>query len=218
MLKQLVLTLSYVNGATLLIPIGIGIIHWKNLSNGLRVGWGAIVSYFLFFVLSLAMVFLWNGKNTTIISYLIAASFGGLFAVAYWLAIPSSWRRTLIAGLAFAGVGGILLEAFVFGHYQQGSQWSVPLQTVLTTLTVLIFLHYIIRQTRISLLRIPFFWISIALLISSVLGTIYDAFQQQMLASSRELFLTWLCVQLGITIFCNLLYGVGFHRAKNSVN
>lgn len=216
MLKQLVLTLSYMNGATLLIPIGIGLLHWKALSNELRFSWGAIVSYFLLFTVQLAIVFFLKGQNTLIIHYLIAASFGGLFAVAYWVAMPPGWRRMLIGGMGLAGLIAIVVEALVLNQYLQVSQWSVPLQTVLTTLTVLIYLQYLMRQTQVSLLRIPFFWISFGLLISAVLGTIYDAFHHQMLASSRELLMIWLCFQLGVTILCNLLYGVGFNRARNT--
>ncbi|MBO0947570.1 hypothetical protein [Fibrella forsythiae] len=215
MLKQLVIALSYLNSATLLIPVVIGIWFWNSLSVALRLSWWAILSYLLLFVTSFSIGLLAERSNTLLFQYLISGAFGSFFAAAYWFAVPTGWRKQLIAGLGVAGLAGLFFEAIVQAHYRETSLWSVPLETVLTTATVLLYLHYILRQTKINLLQIPFFWISIAHLISSVLGTIYDAFRPMMLASSLELYMVWLCFQLGITIFCNLLYGVGFYKTKN---
>jgi len=214
MLRQLVILLSYVNIGSLLIPIGIGLVRRQKLSPGLWAGWGAIVVYFVLFVISLAILQLKSGTNTLLINYLISALFALGFAVAFYLALPPGSRRVVVLVLAAAGLTGIVLEAFVGNRYSEISQWSVPLQTILTTITVLVYLQYLIHETRVSLLTLPFFWLSIGLLISSVLGTMYDLLQQPLMASSREWLLIFICFQLGITIFCNLLYGVGFYRTK----
>ncbi|MEZ0610188.1 hypothetical protein ACAW74_16850 [Fibrella sp. WM1] len=214
MLKQLVFILSYLNSATLLLPIGVGLFRWKGLSTALRLSWAALLAYFLLFLLSLSVVLLrLTPSNTLGIQYLIAGTFGSFFSLAYWSLIPAGKRRIAVAVLGGLGLLGILTEALIQGRYAQSSQWSVPLQTVLTTLICLLYLHLLLRQTRVSLLRVPFFWITISLLVSSVLGTFYDAFRNLMLASSIELLMGWLCFQLGITILCNGLYAIGFNRA-----
>jgi hypothetical protein len=213
MLNQLIIVLSYLNSASLLIPIGIGLYRRKAMTPALWMSWAALVAYLLLFLVSFITAKSGIRVNNLLITYLISGLFGGFFAIAYWL-IVTGWRKKVIGGLGILGIIGTVIEAFVQGKYTEVSQWSVPLQTVLTTLISLIFLHILLRQTRVSLLTVPFFWITGGLLISSVLGTFYDAFRHAMLASSRDLLMLWLCFQLAVTILCNVLYAVGFNRAK----
>lgn len=218
MLKQLVYTLSYLNSASLLLPLGVGLWRWKGLGPALKLSWAALLAYFLLFLLSLLIVWFDVGRSDTLgLPYLIAGSFGGFFSLAYWSLMPAGRRRVAVGALGGLGLLGILTEALIQGRFAQSSQWSVPLQTVLTTVICLLYLHQLLRQTRVSLLRVPFFWITISLLISSVLGTFYDAFRNLMLASSIELLMGWLCFQLGVTIVCNGLYAIGFNKATTHV-
>ena len=213
MLTQLIFALSYLNTASLLIPIGIGLYRRKAMTPALWMSWVALFVYWLLFVVSLTIARFGIHLNSLLLNYLISGLFGGFFAVAYWLMV-TGWRKTLIGGLGTVGIMSIITEAFVQGKYTEVSQWSVPLQTVLSTLIALIFLHILLRQTRVSLMTVPFFWITMAHLVSALLGTFYDAFRHAMLASSRELLMLWLCFQLAVTIFCSILYAVGFYRAK----
>lgn len=214
MIVTLVYVLSYLNSATLLAPLGIGWRRRRQLTPALWLSWAALLAYFILFILSLLKALFWPDLQMVQFDYLIDGLFGTLFALAFYQLVPSGWRRRLIGGLAGVGLAGLLVEAVGQGRYAQASRWSVSLQTVLMTLITLLYLHLLLRQTRISLLRVPFFWITAGLLITLVLGTFYDAFQGLMLASSPQLMLGWLCFQLSVTILCNGLYAVGFSQVK----
>ena len=95
MLKQLVFALSYLNTASLLIPIGIGLYRRKAMTTALWMSWAALVAYLLLFLVSLSIARFGIAINSLIISYLIAGSFGGFFAIAYWLMLPAGWRKPL---------------------------------------------------------------------------------------------------------------------------
>jgi hypothetical protein len=214
MLKQVIYILGYLNTASLIIPIGIGLYRRKAMTPALWMVWGALVIYLILFLISLLLSQFSDYVNSLIVNYLTSFFFGVPFVVAYWLAVPSGWRKPLIAALGAAGAAGLIIEAVAQDKANDVSIWSIPLQTVLDTFIALIFLHSLLRRTKVSLLTVPLFWITSAFLVTSVLGTVYDAFHHAMLTSSIDLLMLWLCFQLAVTILCNLLYAVGFNLAK----
>lgn len=212
MLTSLIYALGYLNSITLLLTIGLGFSRRRQFTPALWLSWMALLAYFILFSASLLKAKYWPALRMTHFDYLIAGTFGSLFALAFCQLIPPGWRRRLIGGMAALGLAGLLTEAVGQGRHAEISRWSVPLQTVLTTLIALLYLHRLLRQTRVSLLQVPFFWMTAGLLINSVLGTFYDAFSPLMMAASLDLLMGWLCFQLGVTVLCNGLYAVGFNR------
>lgn len=209
--------LAYLNAATLAGVVGLGLVRWPRLSIGLRLAWGALLSYLILLVLSiLSSAGVWNIGSNLFLEYLIPALFGTLFAVCFMLAVPVGPRRWAILGLATIGLMGLLIEAIGQGNAFGFSHWSIPLSTVLNTLITLIFLHYLLRHTTVSLLTLPLFWLSMGRLTSALISTIYDALHAQLMASSRDLLLIWIAFEMVVMIVSNLLYGIGYWKVRKN--
>lgn len=215
MLESFIYALAYTNIGTLMIPVGIGLARWRLLTVPLRFAWGGLLSHLLFFLLSLLILKLRLG-STLFIEYLLSGSVGGLFAVCFALAVPAGGRRWIIAGLGTLGLAGLLVEAVGQNRLMQTSLWSVPLETVISTIIILLYLHYLIRTTTVSLLIVPLFWLSIGRLAGALISTVYDALHAQILDSSRELALQWMAFQLLVSIGCNVLFCVGFWKVRTT--
>jgi hypothetical protein len=211
---QLLHLLGYINLFSLLIPIGIGLLRWRELSVSLRFAWAGLTAYFLLFLASFGLSIWPIGMGNLFLDYWIAGLFGIAFVFCYCLAVPAGWQRQLIWLLGAIGVIGLITEAILLARSSEISQWAIPLQTVINTIVPLIYLNYLTRSTAISVRFVPLFWISIGRLISSTLSTLYDALHAPMAESSRDLLIQWLCFQISITIACNFLYGYGFWKAR----
>lgn len=211
MLESLIYALAYTNIGTLMIPVGIGLARWSVLTIPLRFAWAGLMSHLLLFLLSLLMIKLRLGPNA-FIAYLLSGSVGGLFTVCFALAVPAGGRRWAVAGLGILGLTGLLVEAVGQNRLTQTSLWSIPLETVISTIIILLYLYYLIRATTVSLLTLPLFWLSIGRLSGALISTVYDALHTQILDSSRELALQWMAFQFLISVGCNVLFSIGFWK------
>jgi hypothetical protein len=217
MLPQILTALFYSNIGTLLIPLGMGLFRWKTLSGSLRYAWAALFVYLLSMCLTLVTMhklIVLPTNSPEYIIYVTAILFGLGFAVCYVLAMPPGRARQVIIGLEAVAIAGIGVEMAMQAAESPISQWSVALQTVISTIITLIYLRYLTRHTPHSLLTVPLFWISIARLTSTLLSTLYDALRVPIAESAPDWLLPWMCFQFAISILCNLVYGYGFWKAR----
>jgi hypothetical protein len=217
MLTQILTALVYLNTGTLLVPVGVGLYRWKRLSGSLRFAWAALLVYLLSMGLSLAAMhkfIILPANGPEYIIYVTAILYGLAFALCYALAVPAGRLRWAILGLETAAVGGMLLEMTIFSAETPISKWSVPLQTVISTIITLIYLRHLTRQPSGSLLAVPLFWVSMSHLIGALLATLYDALRVPLAESAPDLLLPWMCFQFAISILCSLVYGFGFWKAR----
>jgi hypothetical protein len=217
MLTQILTTLVYLNTGTLLVPVGVGVYRWKRLSGSLLLVWAALLVYLLSMGLSLAAMhkfIILPANGPEYIIYITAILYGLAFALCYALAVPPGRLRWLILGLETAAIVGMGLEMTLFAGPTPISQWSVPLQTVISTIITLIYLRYLTRHATNSLLTEPLFWISASHLVGALLATLYDALRIPIAESAPDLLIPWMCFQFTISILCNLVYGYGFWKAR----
>jgi hypothetical protein len=217
-MNQALTILSYINLASLLIPIGIGGQRWAKFVVSLRFAWAGLFSYFLLFLFSVLVAFRivpLPALTILYVNYLNPALFGLAFAGCYAVAVPRGPSRWAILVLGGVGLFGIAAELLPSLATPAESRWSVPLQTVINTLIPLLFLHQLTRTaTKGSLLDVPLFWISLGRLVSSMLSTLYDSLKVPLAESSDRLLMQWLCFQFIVTILCNLVYGYGFWKVR----
>lgn len=220
MVNQVVNVLSYLNLFSLLIPISIGFWRWPRLNTSLRIAWAGLLIYFLLFSLSMLMalglVKLPYVHSFEFINYALAGLFGAAFTTCYALAVPNGLPRVAIIGLGTVGAVGILAELIWRLDDITVSPWAIPVQTVINTIIPIIYLHQLTRTSTVSLLTVPLFWISLGRLVSSLLSTLYDSLRVPMAESSRDLLMQWLCFQLALMVGCNIIYGIGFWKARRT--
>lgn len=216
MSRAIVIFLAYLNAGTLAGVVGLGLVRWSQLSPGLRLTWWALLSYLILLGLSiLSSRGVWTIGNNLFIEYLIPALFGTLFAGCFALAVSAGSRRWVILGLASVGLIGLLIESIFQSNALGFSKWAIPFSTVLNTLITLVFLQYLLRHTLVSLLSLPLFWLSMGRLISTLTSTIYDALHSQLMASSREVLISWIAFQMVVMIVSNVFYGIGYWKVRN---
>lgn len=214
MANPLLYFMSCVNLLSLLIAVGIGLWRWALLSASLRFAWAGLLSYFLLFGVQVVAALTETKLNYTLTNYAITACFGAAFALCFALAVPPGRSRRLILGLGALGFTGLVAEAAGLTEGLPVTRLATPFQTIINTLLPLIYLRYLTRTARSSLLLVPLFWISVGRLVSSLSSTLYDVLETPLAESSRELLIQWQYLRFAITSGCNLVYAFGFWKTK----
>lgn len=206
---------TFLASASLLIPVGLGLVSWSRISPSFRalvIGLGCylvILRVSLFYSEELHK---WGEHITT---YIFSLLYGVTFTMVYALALPrGSLRRTLV----FIGAGSIfylLVDIFLLSGPNSLAGYSVLTMTVALVVSTLIFIYHLVRHpTENSLLIVPLFWVAGAKLLSGLGSGSLDVFGPQLREYSDRLLTYMYIFALVVIIICNILYAVGIWKER----
>lgn len=212
--KQIYLILAYASMYSALVPLGIGIVRYRHLSPPLRWIQGNIA---LGLLLSTASVWLTRLlENNHFLSYLNTAIDVLCVSLFFANVIRHSLIRILALWLGPAFWLFIVLDALVLTDLYHLNSRSSTLETVLVLALALWYMRELMGQlpTQYSLVRFAPFWVTVGLLVINIASLLFNAFSNQLLDTSENLYLQAVNWAYLASLLGNSLFAFAFAHAR----
>lgn len=201
------ITLKYLSGFSILLPVIVGIVWYNRLSKPLIIlSWFLILSAFFEMALQYTS---YNGiNNLIIINVHNIVEFVFLGAVFYKVFNSAIIKKGMLAVLAAFGAFAVANLLFMQGTGQFNT-WTMGLECLLLMLMVLLFLFELFKEGKVLRLeRYPMFWVASGALFYFAGSLFLFIFSNYVLAGSQNaLYAEW-GIHSSVNIITNLCYAV----------
>lgn len=216
--------------AVSLLPLGMGLLKWRELNKTLKIYWCFLLASLALYLFE--QVFVWavhsnpdfwvpilkslNIADTNFLRYpyhLINFTLLGWFLYRILLPEPlAAWVKKLSLLL-------VLMVSinyfFIQGHNMAGG-FNSTVSALYCFLLPLISMWYLYhRDSKVPLVHNPYFWINLGLIIPSLLGLFLYFAGDVIYDENFALFAKLTVLKNGIEIIAQLLTAIGFHYARN---
>jgi hypothetical protein len=185
------------------VTVLVGLFRFKKLDVTGRLFLG-----FLFLMFSISLTsFVWASSGTNNFFLSFGESFSVMMLIGFWFPRlfserPKKWIAYFLAAITFIA---ILAEMYIFQKTM--SESSAFFGSLSIVICASLGIHSLMSDDQISeLSSVPYFWILVGLLVTNAFSSLFNGFRANIMATSVDLFMQFVIIELLLQICTFLLY------------